>query len=567
MGLRLAAVAAAGALLAAGCSGGGGDGVQGNRIVAKDVNTVNAGQAADGGRLTYAVVGEIANWNLSSADGSSTEFAQIADQYQPSAFIPQPDATTVALNEDLLVSATQTGDSPQTIVYKIQPNAVWSDGTPITADDFIWLWQANNGRDCADCETAGLPGYDQISSITGSDGGKTVTVTFSSPFAEWKSLFSSPGLFPAHLAKQHGDMATAFNDYFAADAPDWSGGPWIISAHDDQSVTMKPNPKWYGKVKPHLDELVFKILGDTTNLATQLGSREVDVIAPKQATVDMIPALQGLADKGVVYQMDPGLTWEQITLNLANPALAQKPLRQALFTAVKTQDIIDATVGQVDKDIKPLGSLVYLPGQPGYADNAGALDYGKGDLDAAKKILSDAGYTGVGDKLVDPDGTAVPALRCRWWTTAPQRADECTIVGEAAKALGVTVNNDPTDNFGPDIAGKHDFDIVIFSWDGAPFPASGAAQLWTTDSGLNFGSYSNKDVDTWLSKAVSTTDPNAIPDLLNKADKQVLSDAYVLPLYQVPKVLAYYKDFVNVRNNPTNWGPAYNTQEWGKAAK
>ena len=62
----------------------------------------------------------------------------------PQAFIINSNLQPV-LNNQLLQSATQTSDSPQIVVYKINPKAVWSDGTPITADDFIYNWQAQSG--------------------------------------------------------------------------------------------------------------------------------------------------------------------------------------------------------------------------------------------------------------------------------------------------------------------------------------------------------------------------------------------------------------------------------------
>jgi peptide/nickel transport system substrate-binding protein len=56
----------------------------------------------------------------------------------PPVFRLHPDYS-VRLNQELMDSATQTSADPQTIVYKLKPNAVWSDGTPVGADDFVYL--------------------------------------------------------------------------------------------------------------------------------------------------------------------------------------------------------------------------------------------------------------------------------------------------------------------------------------------------------------------------------------------------------------------------------------------
>jgi peptide/nickel transport system substrate-binding protein len=100
----------------------------------------------------------------------------------PVAFHLTPDFKVV-MNEDLLESATQTSENPQTVVYKIKPAAVWSDGTPVSADDFIYLWKNLNGT-IRDNDVASTTGYDQVKSVTGSDNGKTVTVVFKTPFAD-----------------------------------------------------------------------------------------------------------------------------------------------------------------------------------------------------------------------------------------------------------------------------------------------------------------------------------------------------------------------------------------------
>ena len=84
---------------------------------------------------------------------------------------------SVQLNKDLMASATQTSEDPQTIVYKIKQNAAWSDGTPVSADDLEYLWRNLNGSVKGN-DVASTTGYDQDESVEGSDNGKTVTVVF-----------------------------------------------------------------------------------------------------------------------------------------------------------------------------------------------------------------------------------------------------------------------------------------------------------------------------------------------------------------------------------------------------
>ena len=108
------------------------------------------------------------------------------------------------MDKNLLVSADLTSQSPQTVVYKINPKATWSDGVPFDAKDFIYMWKSLNGTN-KDLDVASTTGYENIKSVTGSDGDKTVTVVFSKPFADWKSLFTN--MVPAHYTqKQPGGL-------------------------------------------------------------------------------------------------------------------------------------------------------------------------------------------------------------------------------------------------------------------------------------------------------------------------------------------------------------------------
>src|SRR5262249_43494939 len=162
------------------------------------------------------------------------DFQEVLDGILPNAFNTNPDFSVV-VNTDMLSSAEQTSASPQTIVYKIKPDAVWNDGTPISADDFIYAWQTENGKDCKDCAAASTAGYDQMKSVTGSDNGKTVTVVYDTPYADWQQPFGP--MYPAHIAKQHGDLAASWK-WLNENQPTYSGGPFQISEFQkDVSVT------------------------------------------------------------------------------------------------------------------------------------------------------------------------------------------------------------------------------------------------------------------------------------------------------------------------------------------
>ena len=132
------------------------------------------------------------------------------------------DAGQPTANSELIESAELVDINPQTIVYTLNPKAVWSDGVPITAADFKYAWEQQRGDpdDLARPDVASIAGYRDIASVTGSNGGHTVTVKFKTTFADWQMLFAN--LLPAHVMEKVGwNPACTTVD----PAIDLSGGP------------------------------------------------------------------------------------------------------------------------------------------------------------------------------------------------------------------------------------------------------------------------------------------------------------------------------------------------------
>jgi len=586
LALQTGAIATAVALAATACgsskSNGGSSSGSGSQTSVAGRNTVNAATVKQGGKITWTIEKTVQDWNPLTSLGNTFDYAQVTNGIYPNVYVPQPDYSLV-LNTDLVAGDPQvtnaSGSSPQKIVYKIQPNAKWSDGTPITADDFTYLWQAQNGTN-PNVDVASTTGYSAVASVTGSDNGKTVTVTFKpgQSFSDWKSLFTS--LLPSHVAKQHGDVAASFT-WLDANPPTVSGGPFEIApggvSADKSLIKTIRNPQYYGK-PANLDEVDFRAITDSAQEPTALANGEVDGIYP-QPELDLLNRVKSIS--GVDYHLEQGLSWEHIDLNLHNSAFggianadqtqpAKVALRQAMFTAFDRTGLLNRTIKQFDSAAAVLNNRMVVPGQAGYQDNVSAMYPENGDLAKAKQILTSAGYKGVGSALVDPSGKAVPAFSMRYTVGNPIRQTTCNLFAQTMKELGITVNVTSTDALGKTLAqadAQHQWDIIVFAWVDTPFPNSANQPIYTTTTPgtpqSNYGYYSNAQVDKWLADATINPDQAAREKDLNQADAQVTKDAYTLPLYQKPVMIAYKNTLGNVRANPQQIGPTYNIQQWG----
>src|ERR1700751_2098566 len=431
--LAFAAVFAAGV---AACSSGGGSG--------SSLSTPGASSGVQavksGGTFTFGIDQDVAGFKVNQANDNEFVLQEIDDQVLPQIYIPQP-SLKLTLDTDYVTSAKVTSTNPQTIVYNINPKAVWSDGVPINADDFIYFWQSNSGlpqyKDVGGkaFEPVSTAGYSQIKSVTGSNGGKTVTVVFSKPFGDWQSLFGN--LLPAHIAKKVG-FNSGFQTYNSA--VQVSGGPYVISSYTQgQSLIETPNPKWWGAA-PKASKLVFKIFNDDTQIPPAIQNGEVEASNPAQASLQFKDAVAGVP--GVTTNIIGGLEFQHIDFNQANPYLAKLQVRQAIIAGTNRAELVQRIVGPVTTSIKPLQNRMYMPIQPQYQGTGGSN--GSYSPSQAKSLLTSAGFKMGGDGDFQP--TYGPEkgkdLTFSISTTSgePVRAQIEQLFQANMKAIGIKIN-------------------------------------------------------------------------------------------------------------------------------
>jgi peptide/nickel transport system substrate-binding protein len=545
--VRLAALLVGLAMVAAACGGGDEGGDTGG----------GSAQIQQGGTLNYAADQEPTGFNNSTSKDNGTSVYNVVINMFPQAFHAQPDFT-VKMDDAFLDSAEQTSEDPQTIVYKIKENAIWSDDTPITADDFVYFWEQQNGT-IKDNDVASTTGYDQIESVEGSDNGKTVTVVFKDPYADWKGLFT--GILPAHYVKERPGGWNTGLDKEPEKIP--VGGWWKVENYTaGQSLTLVRNEKYFGP-KANLDSVVFRFLPESTTQPAALQNNEVDLIYP-QPQLDQVQQVKALPD--VTSEINFGLSFEHFDFNFKNEHLGDLKVRQAIATGINVTEMVNRTVKQFSDKATPLGNRIWLTGQPQYQDHFG--QYGKGDAAAAGKLLEEAGYTKGADGIYAKDGKK---LSVRFSTTAGNKLRETQgeLFQAQMKEMGVEIkiaNLDSTKLFAEALPNGN-FDIANFAWLGTPFAISSSRDIFRTGGGSNYGSYENKQVDQLFAQANGTTDEAKSAELGNQIDQQLTEDMVTIPLYTKPTFIAWRNTFANVRDNATSEGPFFAANTWGQKAQ
>ncbi|MGW2274194.1 ABC transporter family substrate-binding protein [Streptomyces yangpuensis] len=279
--------------LLTGC--GAGDDEGGPAAAGQDIATTKRDKVADGGVLRWAVDALPDTLNAFQADADATT-NRIAGAVLPHLFVLDAKGRPVA-NPDYLEKAEVIEREPkQVVLYKLNQQAVWSDGREIGAPDFVAQWRALNGKDSA-YWTARNAGYERIEKI---EKGKTdleVRVTFGKPYADWRSLFSP--LYP----KQVTGTPDAFNEG-ARGALKVTAGPFGLGAIDKKTGTaaLTRNPRWWGQ-PAKLDTLVLTAVPRAERPAA-LAAGKLDLAEIDRSGADRIAlarrdaAAEGAAGKG-----------------------------------------------------------------------------------------------------------------------------------------------------------------------------------------------------------------------------------------------------------------------------
>jgi peptide/nickel transport system substrate-binding protein len=527
------------------------------------------GAVKSGGSATFALDEDIAGFNILQADDTEFVLAEINDPIWPNAFNTPP-SLTPTLNTDLLTSAAVSSTSPQTVVYKISPKAVWSDGTPISAQDFIYTWQANSGnpkfKDLGGKAflPASTAGYNQIKSVTSSDGGKTATVVFSAPYGDWRALFSP--MMPAHIAQKVG-----FNDGFQTFGPavQVSGGPYMIQSYaKGEDVVEVRNPKWYG-TPGKLSKIVFRFILDDSQQPPAIQNGEANIVNPALASLAYYDSVKNIA--GFTTKVEAGQEFQHLDFNESNPYLANVNVRHAIAWGTNRQQLIQRIVAPLLPGVKPLENRMWMPNQSEYQNTSGI--YGAYDPAKAKATLKAAGMTMGSDGYFHPSTGPEKGqdLSFNLSTTSgvEVRAQIEQLFQASMKNIGIKINiknYDANTLFGT-VLPKGEFDISEFAWVLTPFD-SGNQPIYCSYTnaavcGEDWDHYADPAVDSLFTKALATINPTQSAALYNQIDTLLWKDMATLPLFQQPQLFGWSSKYAGIEPNTSSVGVPWNAQDWG----
>jgi peptide/nickel transport system substrate-binding protein len=449
-----------------------------------------------------------------------------------------------------------TKRSPQTVTFAFKPSAVWSDGKPVTCEDWKATWRVfvNPVFNVASRE-----GWKDIRSVT--CAGKAGTVVFSRPFAAWESLVSG-GVYAAHVIRGK-NMNTMFQDSIPV-----SSGPWKFQSWQrGVQLTVVKNPRFKAGPPMKLDRVVFRYIVDTNARFQAMKAGEGHIMEPQ-------PQLQiaSLAnDRDFKVQRAPEYAFEHVDIQFGprgHAALKLPYVRQALMTGIDRRQLTNALFSTIAPGLPRLDNLVFKPFEAGYVPHFNRWAFNAGKVIST---LKGRGCTG-GPDLPSADNSAifscpgVGKLSFRFFTTAGNQLR--TLAFEVIQRQLKTVGIELVPRFQP--AGllfgttlpSGDWDLIMFTWGGGPDSKITSNSLYSCGGDQNYGNYCNPKATAAFDAATREFDPARRNALLNRGDAQLAADVPSIPLYARPKFVISAASLQGPLLNATSEGTPWNVSAW-----
>jgi len=503
-----------------------------------------------------------------------------------------------------------------TVALKLKPGLKWSDGTPLTLNDFkaTYDWAVTTGLagvGCSGCGTfvpllnpakcvtkaciadpsqAGPKDLEAqfavdnryIKDIAVADDGLSATVTFQKNYAGWLGWAATGFLQGAWLQGITPDKAaTSMPVGPGIETVPWSG-PYKIVAASTDGIDYDKNENWTG-TPANADHLRFKFYGDKDGMITAFLNGEVDLAF--DMTQGDFPAIAGVDPSIGRAELDPAWQYEHLDLQTAhkNVGLDDVNVRTAIAMSINKQDMLDVLFpGQ---GVTPACS-VSAPGQPWYDSSITCAAY---DPAGAMTMLDNAGWpvnpdTGLREKDVNGDGTP-EQLRLKLCTTAgnPTRLTELGKVNQYLSAVGIPSDIATADAASVVFAGWTDttpdtqcsiyrgtYDIADYAYvlTGDPYsyyPTYSSKQIpdLPPHNGANTTRLNNPEMDAALDALGFDVDPAKVNADASTVQKIVATQNNEIPLYYRAETTGVSTHVGGWdKYNPSSVGPTWNAETW-----
>ena len=448
--------------------------------------------------------------------------------------------------EPAAAESYEISDDGLVYTFKLRKNGKWSDGEPVTANDFYYAWMRGMDKATAaeycyqffyiknaekyyngevSAEEVGLKVLDDY----------TLEVTLEAPTAYFTQLLAHQTYSPVRE-----DIVSVNPDTWTTSPETYIGnGAFKLVKWDmkDQLIFEK-NENYLDADNVKLDKLTFKLVSDEITAYSELKAGNFDVVnsvppneiepGKKEGLVQIIPKLGTY-----FFAINVG---KQDDLNDdVKKALSNNLVRQAMSLSIDRQEIID-NVGKAEQvaaySFVPLGIPSTDGGEFSDKEYYNPQDM-ESNIEKAKELLKEAGYE---------NGEGLPTFELMYNSEGAHK-DVCQIVQQNLSEVGINVEltNQEWAVF-LDTRQNGEYQIARHGWIGDYSDPMTFLDMWITDGGNNDSGFSNSEYDALISEAKSETDIEKREELLRKAEDILMEESPVIPVYFYTTVMAWNDD-------------------------
>ena len=421
-------------------------------------------------------------------------------------------------------------DDGKEYIFKLNKNAKWSNGDPVTADDFVWSWKriltASLGSQYPDMlyylvgayeyHNGEIDNFDEVG-VKALDS-QTLKVNLKNPTPFFIGLLSHYSTWPVHkeTVLKHGDIDDR-NGEWTRPGNFVCNGPFQLKTWElNNRIVVEKNPHYYDASMVRLNEIHYYPVSNvmTEDRMFRAGQLHLTSSMPTQKCPIYIE------EKNPNLKIDPYMGTYFYRINTENETLSDVRVRKALAYSIDRQLLVDKVTqcGQI-----PAYSFT-PPGSNGYQPST-EIPY---DPVLAKQLLAEAGYSS--DK-------PFPKLEILFNTNEGHRKVALAIQQMWQNELGIQVelvNQDWKVYLSREMVG--DFQISRAGWIGDYEDPNTFLDLMRPNRGNNKTGWENMDFDALVEEANTINDQEKRYELLNEAEKILIDNMPIIPLYTYVRV-------------------------------